>query len=62
MPFKSEAHRKKIEQLEKEGKLKKGTAAKFAEETQGALPERVTPKQPKTIQDIKDIRVKKHGK
>lgn len=64
-PFKSEAQRRKILQLEKEGKLKKGTAAAWEEETKGALPERVkgSPKKgPRTIQEIREIAVKRFGK
>lgn len=42
MPFKSDAQRKKFIQLEKEGKLKKGTVAKWESETKGPLPERIS--------------------
>lgn len=63
MPFKSEAQKRKIAQLEREGKVKKGTTEKWAAETQGPLPDRTTRKnQPKTIQEIKEIRAKKYGK
>ncbi len=43
MPFKSQAQRRKIYQLEKEGKIPKGTAAKWEEETPAGkkLPERI---------------------
>ena len=40
-PFKSEAQRRKIQQLEREGKVKAGTSAQWARETKGKLPERV---------------------
>lgn len=42
MPFKSEAQRRKIYQLEKEGKIKKGTAAEWEAETfKKKLPEHI---------------------
>jgi len=42
MPFKSQAQRRKIAQLEREGKVKKGTTAAWEKETPaGKLPERV---------------------
>ncbi len=62
MPFKSKAQERKIAQLEAQGKVKPGTTKQWASETKGPLPEKVPGKQPKTIQEIKDIRVKKYGK
>lgn len=64
MPFRSERQRRKLMQLEKEGRLKKGTVERWDEETTGPLPERATPKKkaPTSIQEIKEIRVKKYGK
>lgn len=45
MPFKSEAQRRKLIQLEKEGKLKKGTVEKWEKETGNTkLPDKVGPK------------------
>lgn len=61
-PFKSESQRKKFIQLEKEGKLKPGTVKKWEAETKGQLPERVSKSRPKSIQEIKEIRIKKYGK
>lgn len=61
-PFKSEAQRRKFLELEKKGKLKPGTTEKWNEETPANIPNRVGNKGPKTIQEIKDIRVKKYGK
>lgn len=44
MAFKSEAHRRKIHELEKQGKLKPGTAASWESETpKGPLPKRIHP-------------------
>jgi hypothetical protein len=65
MPFKSEAQRRKMHELEKQGKLKKGTAKAWAAETPKGkkLPERVTaPKSPKSLEDLKKMREKKYGK
>ena len=55
MPFRSEAQRKKLIQLEKEGKLKPGTVAKWQSETKGKLPERVQPKKIKSIEDLRSV-------
>lgn len=46
MPFKSEAQRRKMHQLQVQGKLKPGTVAKWEAETpnKGSLPKRVHPK------------------
>lgn len=48
MPFKSEAQRRKIHELEEQGKLPKGTAEKWEAETpeHAKLPDRVHPKSP----------------
>jgi hypothetical protein len=57
MPFKSKAQIKKFQELEKEGKIKKGVSKAWKNETKNikSLPERVHPKQPvKSIQEIKD--------
>lgn len=49
MPFKSEAQRRKMFELERQGKVPKGTAATWQRETpKGKLPERVGEKKPKT--------------
>lgn len=61
--FKSEKHRQKIAQLEKEGKVKKGTSEAWTKETKGKLPERVTPSgRPTSIKQIEQIRIKRYGK
>lgn len=44
MPFKSEAQRRKMAELEKQGKVPKGTVKQWSAETKGKLPERVKPK------------------
>lgn len=63
MPFKSKAQARKIAQLEKEGKVKKGTTEAWAAETTAKLPERVTRKSGvSSIKQIEQIRVKKYGK
>ncbi len=62
MPFKSKAQERKIAELEAQGKVKPGTTQEWASKTKGKLPERVTPKQPKSIKEIEQIRVKKFGK
>ena len=48
MPFKSEAQRAKIAELERQGKVKPGTFNQWNKETpKGKLPARITPKAPK---------------
>lgn len=42
MPFRSNAQKAKFAQLEKEGKLKKGTTAKWESETKGPLPDKIS--------------------
>lgn len=48
MPFKSEAQRRKMHQLESQGKLKPGTVSKWESETpnKADLPKRIHPKVP----------------
>lgn len=59
MPFKSQAQRAKFYELEKEGKLPKGTTAYWEEETKKAgikkLPERLSVAIPKKIK-VKEIK------
>jgi hypothetical protein len=58
MGFKSEAQKQKFIQLEKEGKLQKGTVERMLADTPNTkLPERVKPKQrPKTLKEIQNRR------
>lgn len=62
MPFRSQAQRRKIAQLEKEGKVKPGTSKKWESETKNpnALPEKKG--KYKSIQEVKEVAVKKFGK
>lgn len=65
MPFKSKAQMRKMAELERHGKVKAGTTAAWAAETPNTskLPDRTTPnRRPKSIAEIKEIRVKKYGK
>ncbi len=64
MPARSKAQLRKIAELEKQGKVKPGTTKEWAEATPNlkALPERITPKAPRSIQEIKEIAVKKFGR
>ncbi len=65
MPAKSKSQLRKLAELEAQGKVKPGTAKEWADATPNLskLPERVTPKKrPKSIAEIKEIRVKKYGK
>lgn len=64
MPFKSKAQQKKMFALEKEGKIKKGTAEKWAKETPNikALPQKVSKAGIKSIADVKKYAEKKYGK
>lgn len=65
MPFKSKAQQRKMFELEKQGKVPKGTAEQWAKETPniGKLPERVTaPKTPRSTDDLRKIHDKKFGK
>lgn len=53
MPIRSESQRKKLLMLEAQGKLAKGTVARWEAETPDKkLPERVKPKRPKTIREM----------
>jgi hypothetical protein len=56
MPFKSQKQRSKFYELEKQGKLKKGTADKWAKETPNiaSLPERSVNSRP--IKDLTQLR------
>lgn len=65
MPFKSKAQAAKIAQLEKEGKVKKGTTKEWAKATKDIknLPERLAPKKPfKSVEEVKKYANKKYGK
>lgn len=66
MPFKSKSQQKKMFALEKEGKIKKGTAERWAKETKNikALPQKVgKSKAPmKSLADVKSYTEKKYGK
>lgn len=64
MPFKSQAQRAKMFELEKQGKVPKGTAERWNKETpKGPLPERITPKKaPQSLADLRSISKKKFGK
>jgi hypothetical protein len=62
MPFKSQAQRAKMAVLEKEGKVKKGTVAKWNAETpKGKLPERVGKKKITSVDGIVAERKKRYG-
>lgn len=54
MPFKSEAQRKKLEQLASEGKISQETIKEFRKNSPEKLPERVTPKK-STVKKVKKI-------
>lgn len=55
MPFKSESQKRKIATLENEGKLPKGTYAKFESETGSRkLPERIKEKKNLTLKEMKE--------
>jgi hypothetical protein len=61
MGFKSEAHRRKMQELEDAGKVKKGTTKAFEDDTpKEKLPERKNG--PQSFQDLEKIRIKKSGK
>lgn len=66
MPARSKSQLAKIAQLEAEGKVKPGTAKEWADATPDleSLPDRITVKKkgPRSIREIKEIRVKKYGK
>lgn len=64
MPFKSKAQQKKMFALEAEGKVKKGTAEKWAKETKNikALPQKVSKSGVKSLADVKAYTEKKYGK
>ena len=55
MPFKSEAQRRKFAQLEKEGKIKKGTFEEWNKDTPKEIPEKV---KPIGIDRIKKVKIK----
>lgn len=59
MPFKSKAQIAKMAELEKQGKVKKGTVQEWLKETPDVhkLPERKTPKKikPNSIADLKKL-------
>jgi hypothetical protein len=61
-PFKSEAQRRKFIELEKQGKLKTGTVAKWNSETTKQIPERVKPsKIHNTVESLKKTYNKRFG-
>ncbi len=66
MPFKSKAQQKKMFALEAEGKIKKGTAERWAKETPNikALPQKVSKSKsgPRSTADLRATYEKKFGK
>jgi hypothetical protein len=65
VPLKSKAQERKMRELEARGKVPKGTTDKWLAETPDpkGLPERTTPsRKPKSIQEIREIAVKKYGR
>lgn len=59
MPFKSEAQRKKFIQLEREGKLAKGTTSRWESETPSDKPLPIKTGKPKTLREMREIAKKK---
>lgn len=55
MPFKSKAQVAKMAELEKEGKVKKGTVKEWMKETHNPkkLPERIGPEKPKSTDALR---------
>jgi hypothetical protein len=57
MPYKSEAQRKKFEELAKDGKISPDKKAEWDAASHGLkLPERVAPKKQKTISTLKELK------
>jgi hypothetical protein len=62
MPYKSEAQRRKLNQLAKEGKISEEKVNEFNEASKGMkLPERLTPKKQKitSVQQLRELGKKK---
>lgn len=63
MPYKSSSQRRKFHALLREGKISAKTVAEYDKASKGMkLPERVTPKKIKTVDDIVTYRKNKYGK
>lgn len=64
MPFKSKAQQRKMFELEKEGKVKPGTAEQWAKETPNIskLPQRVSKSKPTSTADLRATYEKKYGR
>ena len=64
MPFKSKAQVAKFGEMVKQGKMTQEEFDKWKKETPNMhkLPERITPKKPKSVQDLKKIKEMKYGK
>ena len=64
MPFKSLAQKRKMHELEAQGKLAKGTTKRWISETPKGkpLPERVSKSNPRSLQAVRDIAKKKFSK
>lgn len=60
MPFKSEAQKRKFEQLVREGKMSQSTLDEWNKNSSTKLPERVNPK-PKKINTVEKLRDKYRG-
>lgn len=63
MPFKSKAQIGKIAELEKQGKVKKGTFDEFKKATPDfdKLPERISPPKHKSTEDLRKTYKKRFG-
>lgn len=60
MPYKSKAQQAKFHELAKEGKISSKTVKEFDSASKGMkLPERVTPKKMKTLDDVRAVAKKK---
>lgn len=61
MPFKSKAQQRKMYELEKQGKLKPGTASAWEKETPNlrSLPERVGKTKPKSLEELRRLATRK---
>lgn len=60
MPYKSKAQQAKFHSMLKEGKISKKTVDEFDKASKGKkLPERITPKKPRSTDDLRAIAKKK---
>lgn len=60
MPYKSKAQQGKFHELLKEGKISPKVVKEFDQASKGMkLPERLTPKKPKSTNDLRNIAKKK---